>query len=348
MKKPINWKKIIRRTCWVLSGIGLIVLTGAAMQHKKNKVCREVRIEISGAEKHLFIDEKDVMDLLNTNGPVTGIPIQSLKLRQMEQMVEQNKWVKNAEMFFDNNQVLQIQIQERQPVARVFQTDGTTFYLDSSAVLLPLSNKLTVRVPVFTGFPVTSGMDSVLVQQVIDLAKHIAADSFFSAQITQIDITTDRKFELTPLIGDHIVRFGEATDIDNKFSRLNAFYRSAWLQHGINTYETIDVQYKNQVVGIKQGTAKAYSDSAAALSLIKNTAMFPPATDTASVKPVSPVLKPARPVLKRKDPVVVKPLAVKTATAKTVTAKPAAVKPAKTAKTLMPKNNKKIQKPLRT
>jgi cell division protein FtsQ len=183
---------------------------------------------------------------------------------------------------------------------------------------------------------------------VIDLAKHIAADSFFSAQITQIDITTDRKFELTPLIGDHIVRFGEATDIDNKFSRLNAFYRSAWLQHGINTYETIDVQYKNQVVGIKQGTAKAYSDSAAALSLIKNTAMFPPATDTASVKPVSPVLKPARPVLKRKDPVVVKPLAVKTATAKTFTAKPAAVKPAKTAKTLMPKNNKKIQKSLRT
>jgi len=320
MKKPLNWKKTLVRICWVLAGIGLIVLTGAAIQQKNNRRCREVRIEITGAEQHLFIDEKDVLDLLNAAGPVVGKPVQQLRLRQMESLVEQNKWVKNAEMFFNNNQVLQINIEERQPVARIFQTNGQSFYLDTAAVLLPLSSKLSARVPVFTGLPVKLLSDSALLRQVIDMARYIQADSFFSAQVSQIDITPDKKFEMIPLIGDQLVRFGDAADLENKFNRLEAFYRSAWLQYGINTYETLDLQYKNQVVGIRSGTAKAYADSAAALALIQNTAMFPPAMDSLPAK-------------KQKGSIAVK--------------KPAG-RLLKSPKTLMPGNNKKNQKPLRT
>ncbi len=345
MKQPLNWKKVLMRTCWILAGMGLIVLTGAAIRQKNHRLCREVRIDITGAEQHLFIDEKDVLDLLNANGAVIGRPIEQLSLRQMESQVEQNKWVKNAEMFFNNNQVLQINIEERQPVARVFQTNGRSFYLDTAAVLLPLSNKLSARVPVFTGLPVQLQTDSALLQQVIAMARYIQADSFFSAQVSQIDITPNRQFEIVPLVGDQIVRFGDASDLENKFKRLKAFYRSAWLQYGINTYETIDLQFKNQVVGVRRGTAKAYADSASALALIRNTAMFPPSTDSAqsAKKPDSVAVKKT----------VLPPAAIKPAAAQQkATAKPAVAKPAgkllKSPKTLMPNNNKKNQKPLRT
>ncbi|HJV19006.1 MAG TPA: hypothetical protein VJ552_03925 [Sediminibacterium sp.] len=360
MKKPLNWKKTLIRICWVLAGIGLIVLTVAAMQQKNNRRCREVRIEITGAEQHLFIDEKDVLDLLNANGPVVGKPVYQLRLRQMESLVEQNKWVRNAEMFFNNNQVLQINIEERQPVARVFQTNGESFYLDTAAIMLPLSSKLSARVPVFTGLPALQQPDTALLRQVIGLARYIQADSFFSAQITQIDITPDRKFEMVPLIGDQLVRFGDASDLENKFKKLETFYRSAWLPYGINTYETIDLQYKNQVVGIRKGTAKAYADSAAALALIRNTAMFPPATDSLPAKKtkdsvavkkttVQPVANKQviQPVTKPATKPAAKPVAPQKATAKPVVTKPAG-KLLKSPKTLMPDNNKKNQKPLRT
>jgi cell division protein FtsQ len=72
----------------------------------------------------------------------------------MEAMVEKNPWVSNAEMFLDNNQVLQVRIEERQPVARVFTLDGNSFYLDSAALRLPLSDKISARVPMFTRFPI--------------------------------------------------------------------------------------------------------------------------------------------------------------------------------------------------
>ncbi len=310
----------------MITGIGVVVLFGASRQYKKNKNCTSVNIQIAGVEQNVFIDEKDVMDLLNTNGLAIGKPMGSFNLRQLELMVEQNTWVKNAEMYFDNNQVLQISIVERQPIARVFLNDGSSFYLDTAVTWLPLSNKISARVPVFTGMPTPKNADTALMQHVIEIAKYIVADSFFNAQIAQIDITPDKKFELVPLIGDQLIRFGDATDIENKFKKLAAFYKNAWMQNGINTYEILDVQYKNQVVGIKKGTAKIYADSAAALSLIKNTALFPPALDSVLAKP--------------KDTIHVKPIS------KT---KPIELKKkVKTPKMLMPKNNKKNQKPLRT
>lgn len=89
MKKPINWKKIIWNSCWIVFSIGLIVLFGASIQQKNKKKCSAIKIEIKGAEKHLFIDEKDVMDLLLANGPIQGSFIHSLPLRKMETAVEQ-------------------------------------------------------------------------------------------------------------------------------------------------------------------------------------------------------------------------------------------------------------------
>lgn len=326
MKRPINWKKIIWNSCWIVFSIGLIVLFGASIQQKSKKKCSAIKIEITGAEKHLFIDEKDVMDLLLANGPIQGVFIHSLPLRKMETDVEQNKWVKNAEMFFDNNQVLQIQIEERQPVARIFQTDGGSFYLDTAAVMLPLSNKISARVPAFTGFAKESNRDTVLIQQVIDLATFIGSDSFFSAQISQIDIRPDKKFEMVPLIGDHMIVFGDASDLANKFKKLHAFYQSAWLINGMNTYETLDLQYKNQLVAIKKGTAKAEADSAAAMILLKNSALFPPLIDSAVPKKIDSI-----------------PIKSTTAPAKLNNQKKI-----KSIKNPKQKNNNKNQKPLRT
>src|ERR1700754_2056213 len=104
--RKYKWKKILGTALWALAGIGAIVLLGAAMQKKSQKLCTDIRIEITGVERHMFIDEKDVQELLNATGHVKGNPISMLNLRAMERMVERDPWVSNAEMFLDNNQVL--------------------------------------------------------------------------------------------------------------------------------------------------------------------------------------------------------------------------------------------------
>ncbi len=271
--RKYDWKKILISTLWVIAGIGAIVLLGAAMQKKGRKHCTDIKIEITGAERHMFIDEKDVLDILHATGRVEGNPVSLLNLREMERVVEKNPWVRNAEMFLDNNQVLQVRIEERQPVARVFTLDGNSFYLDSGSMRLPLSEKISARVPSFTGFPSSKKKlakpDSVLLNDVVAVGKYIRADSFWMAQVAQIYITPRAGFEMIPVVGDHTVVLGNAEDLDRKFNHLYAFYQQAWLQNGMNTYEKLDVQYSNQVVAIKKGTGKAIVDSAKSHQLME-------------------------------------------------------------------------------
>ncbi len=278
--RKYNWKKILINTLWTLAATSTMVLLGAAIQKKNQKVCTAVKVEITGVERHMFIDEKDVMDMLTVGGPVAGNAISRLNLRQMESVVEKNPWVKNAEMFIDNNQVLQVRIEERQPVARVFTLGGNSYYLDSNALRLPLSEKLSARVPVFTSFPsdkaILAKPDSLLLNQIVSIGKYILADSFWMAQVAQIDITPQAGFTMVPVIGDHTVALGDGEGLDGKFNRLYTFYQKAWLQNGINTYEKLDVQYDNQVVAVKKGTAKAWVDSAKVQQLILDLLAPPP------------------------------------------------------------------------
>ena len=224
----IAWKKRLIQAVWILAGIGTIVLMVAAMQHKNRKKCTDIKIEISGIEEHMFIDEKDVLDLIQSKGKVTGIAVAALDLRAMETSLETNPWVRNAEMYIDNQQVLQVLIEERQPVARVFTFQGGSFYLDSSGMRLPLSEKLSARVPMFTGFPSDkvklSKPDSVLLKDIVKIGVFVLADSFWMAQVAQVDIEPGRQFELIPVVGDHVVAIGNAEDLDAKFNRLYTFF----------------------------------------------------------------------------------------------------------------------------
>lgn len=285
------WKKRIIQALWITAGIGTVVLLGAAMQKKNHKVCTEVKIEITGAEEHMFIDEKDVLNILNASGEIVGKDIASITLRQMEEELETNAWVKNAELFFDNQQVLMVNIEERQPTARIFTTQGSSFYLDTAGVRLPLSEKVSARVPVFTNFSsdkkVLSSGDSLLLKDVIKLGSFIMADSFWMAQIAQVDVQPNATFEIIPVIGDHVVAIGSADDLENKFNRLYTFYKEAWMQNGINKYEKLDVQFANQVVAIKKGMSKLKADTAKATALANGLAVVPTTDSLLVSKPES-------------------------------------------------------------
>lgn len=271
--KKIEWKKRLIQAAWILAGIGTIVLMGAAMQKKSRKKCSDIRIEIAGVEDHLFIDEKDIFELIHEKGKIIGTPVASLNLRAMEALLEKNSWVRKAEMYIDNQQVLQVWIEEREPVARVFTIQGGSFYLDSSGMRLPLSENLSARVPMFTGFPSDkvklAKPDSLLLRDVVSLSQYILADSFWMAQVAQVDIEPGPSFELIPVIGNHVVAIGNAQQLDAKFNRLYTFYKQAWLQKGIHYYEKINVQYNKQVVAVKKGMSAMKEDSTAALQLIR-------------------------------------------------------------------------------
>jgi cell division protein FtsQ len=153
--------------------------------------------------------------------------------------------------------VLHVNILEREPVARVFTSSGKTYYVDSSARTMPLSDKMNVRIPVFTGFPsdksLLKGNDLQLLKQVKELAMYISKDAFFKAQIAQVDINASRNFEMIPVVGNHVIEFGNGEHVEAKFRRLFVFYHQVLGQFGFDRYSRINVQYDRQIVGTRRG-----------------------------------------------------------------------------------------------
>ena len=240
---------------------GLVVLLVAAIGKKNHENCRDYVITVKGAQHNLFIDETDIKKILNAavNGKIKGERMSDFNLRKLEQIIRRNAWVEKVNLYFDNRDVLHISVTEKEPIARIFTTAGKSFYIDSSTKKMPLSDKMSARVPVFTNFPdkrFLSDKDSMLLADVKKTAMFILNDSFWMSQTEQIDITKDRCFEMVPTVGNHIVKLGDGNDIDRKFKRLFIFYQQVMSKTGFNRYNFVDVRYDGQVIGAKEKISK--------------------------------------------------------------------------------------------
>jgi cell division protein FtsQ len=268
-------KQILFVTTWCLGGAGAFVLLLAAINKKNGRRCTKCQIEINGGVRPLFLDQKDVLSLLSSDGKekLTGKTIVSYDLRGMEELIKRNPWVKDAQLFFDNNEVLRIKVAEREPVARIFTTEGTSFYIDSGGARLPLSDKASMKLPVFTGFPSEKlrlhGPDSALSDQTRKLAAYLSKDPFWTAEIQQVNITANRTFQMVPVIGNHIVEFGDGNDCTEKFHKLFIFYKEVLTRTGFDKYATVDVRFSGQVIGTKRGNYMSRFDSLQAIRNIQ-------------------------------------------------------------------------------
>ena len=277
-KKRYSIKKIFLATLWITVGAGTTVLLVAGIKKKDAAKCKDVEIKISGIEKTndpKFVDEEDVMHTIQKicNTDPKGKSIGSFDLSKIEMELEKSKWVKDAELFFDNNDILRVSLQEREPVARVFTANGTSFYIDTALSMLPLSDKFSARLPVFTGFPtdliVLSAADSSLLSDVKTISIAIQKDSFRMAMIDQVDITPLRSFEMIPKIGNQVIVFGDGTAAEEKFNKLELFYKEVMVKSGWKKYSVINVQYKNQVVAKRWGIEDKTADSVRTLQIMQ-------------------------------------------------------------------------------
>jgi len=233
---------------------GFVVLLVAAIQDKDAGKCKSIQVKFEGKDDNFFIETKDIKSLITKDknlNPV-GKRIADIDIAQLEAIVDQDPWVKNAEIYFDNGQQLNIKVTQREPVARVFTFSGNSFYLDGAGDHIPVSSRYAARVPVFTGFPTDAEKlqkpDSLLTAQIVDLGTYIGSDPFWMAQVEQLMITPDRRFEFIPKLGDQVIAFGEGIDIDKKFTKLLAFYKEGLNKVGWNNYTRINIAFDNEVV----------------------------------------------------------------------------------------------------
>lgn len=248
---------ILGRVLWSLVVAGVVFLLMTAMRDKQQDLCTGLIIRIDAIDGKVFIDEKEVKDILaaEAGGQVKGTPLKQFDLRRMEKRLMQEVWIEQAQLYVDNAGVMHANLAERVPVARLFDVTGNSFYIDSTGKHLPLSAQERADLPVFTNVPVLNknnkGLYDSTLNDIVGIANVVRRDSFWIAQAAQIDLLGNGKYELYPAIGYHKIELGNANDMAAKLERLKIFYHDVLAYKPLNAYSLLSVAYKNQVVAVK-------------------------------------------------------------------------------------------------
>jgi cell division protein FtsQ len=186
-----------------------------------------------------------------------------------------------------------------------------------------------------------------LLKEVLFFAKTIQKDSFFMAQIAQVNIEPNGTFQMVPTLGDHLVLLGSVDQLEDKLNRLFTFYKKVWLGSGVNAYQFIDCRFDHQVIALKKGLQPIQFSGDFKLLVGDSTLLMQgPVINTDSIVKASPVLMDSSKIAKAnpKNALSKSKMQVKTVKSKPkMNNKPknnSLIKKNKTAKALMPKKSK--------
>lgn len=253
---------------WISIGGGITVLLISAVAKEQKNLCKEVVVEFEDQLPFRMLDEDEIIYTLwpaAKNTYPVGKPVLSIDLFALEKQLEKNPWIKEADLYVDQSKKLHLRVEQRKPVARLFTPEGSSFYIDDQYALLPVKLAAVVTLPVFTNFTQHVGgadaADTIMMKRIVSLSSFIQADSFWMAQVEQVNINSDKTFEVITQMGDQVVQLGLRNDWTKLFSKLKILYTRMSEEGNWSKYAEIDLQYKDQAVCIKRGTNYKVVDS---------------------------------------------------------------------------------------
>ena len=257
----------LKNFLWLGFIVLVIVLMSFVKTARQTMVVGYPEIVTEIYEDQLFLDKGMILEKLEAKGLVgENFTYSQVDFEAIETYLQNLSEVKSVKVYSEIGEQWQIHIVLRQPIARLFNLNGSSCYIDNEGKLMPLSDNYTAHVLTVNGYinetdmnkNVTDVMnnDSLKTIEVLDdlylISKYVCSDKFFSSQITHIYVNSEGEFEFIPRVGKQRILFGGSRHYEGKFKKLKVFYTEGLAKAGWGKYDTINVKFKNQIVCSKR------------------------------------------------------------------------------------------------
>lgn len=181
-----------------------------------------------------------------------------LSLNELETKLRASDKIEHVNVCVLNNGTLAIDVVPMTPVARIFDSKGS-YYINSTGKRISADPRYHVDVPVVVGH----FTDERPATRLLPLLDHIAANPELDALVSTVKQDRNGDIIIVPTIRGHVINFGDTTLVDNKFTRVREFYRQVMPVRGWETYDTIAVKWRGQIVATKRDKSLAPTSLAA-------------------------------------------------------------------------------------
>lgn len=254
MDEQKGMKILFKILIWVFLAAWFVVVLGFVSAEADKVVCNRIEVELTDTALSRFVTAADVREILSESGiPIQGYAMSQIDSRKLEQSLEENPYISNAEVSKDISGRLEVKVKQRVPLVRIMPDGESGFYLDREGHRLPLSDQFTPRTLLVSGHLAESDTKMAnQLQEILDFSLYLSDHSFWNAQIVQIYVDRQGEVELIPRVGAHQILLGSMDQWDQKLRNLELLYKQGLSRYGWNTYETINLKYTNQVICSKR------------------------------------------------------------------------------------------------
>ncbi len=250
--RNLSARKVLRFLLTAVGVTGLAVAVSSATHQQEAQRLRGVDIRVVNAQEAGFLNRQSLKEMLFTRRHLSpsALTMGKADVHRLENIALSNPWVQSAQVYVDHRRVLHVQVTQRIPFVRVFETSGDSYYLDTALQQLPLSEDFVYYAPVVTGVPhmLDSTAKKAVQEKILCVAGKLGADPFWKQGVEEIVVRPDGEFELIPVLGNHRALIGDTSHIDAKLHTLFLFYRNVLNRIGWDRYTVLDARYNNQVV----------------------------------------------------------------------------------------------------
>jgi len=249
----------IQQITWIAALVifALLVLSAVGKRQKTHSMLdMNVDIQTDAKVDSNLITEEEINEILQTSFDrgVIDNEIRSIDVKRAERVLEKNPFIKNADVYIDNQHRINVKVTQREPVVRIIDGDGRNYYLDKDGNYMPLSEHYTARVLTLTGFikphepNFMSENSRHMLKNLFELTNKLRSDSVYHHLIEQVYVQQNGDIILVPKMGKQKILFGKYLNVEEKLQRLKIFYHEALPQEGWAKYHLIDIRLKDQIV----------------------------------------------------------------------------------------------------
>lgn len=261
-------KRILKIAFWIAIVAGVSYLFIFANIRQDKLICPKFEIKVIYNEAPVLITQGNIRQEITRNKiKVRGKELGNIEVEKIQELLNQNPFIKTASITTGVNGVVKASVIQRNPLVRVVDMKGTQFYLDEEGYLMPLSPEYPARVIIAGGKikPIgkiekykSNNPDQLQykklpsdLQKIYVTAMEIRKEEFSNSLIEQLFLNENGEIEMIPKIGQQSIILGDTSQIKEKLRNLKVFYTDGIKATGWDSYKTINLKYRNQVVCTK-------------------------------------------------------------------------------------------------
>jgi cell division protein FtsQ len=269
-KKPSVFMRVLVLAFFVLMGAGALVLWAFSISRHNAQPVPELRVNIQkGQNVDELITKREVDSIVHSHfGLLQGTPMSQIDVGAIQVAVNRHPAIQSCNVYMGVDGILNIDIQQRAPMFRVMNSDGSGFYVDTLGQSFNLLDRSVAYVPIVSvegvmgamEFPATRAyydentLGLTYLDELVMFGNHMRKHADLKDWTEHVHLTAMGTLEVIPRIGRHVIDYGSIYNLEMKTKMLFQFYRSQLYITDLEKYSRINLNFENQVICEKRGS----------------------------------------------------------------------------------------------